>query len=54
MGVYLCKSFNLLKFDQNFRIRKTQTQKVTKDDYCESDKNSDDEISEGGSDSEPA
>lgn len=35
MGVYLCKSFSLLKFDQNFKIKKTMIQKISKDDYLE-------------------
>ena len=52
MGVYLCKSLSLLKFDQSFRIRK-QNQKINKDERIESGKTSDDDISEGNSDSEP-
>ena len=52
MGVYLCKGLSLLKFDQSFRIKR-QNQKIHKDEQVESGKISDDEISEGKSDSEP-
>lgn len=54
MGVYLCKSLALLSFDQNFRIKRVAARDIVKDDYhSEGDRNSDDEISEGKSDSEP-
>ena len=54
MGVYLCKSFGLLRFDNNYRIRRTQqSQKIAKDEQVGRGNVSDDEISEGKSDSEP-
>ena len=31
MGVYLCKSLSLLKFDQSYRIKR-QNQKISKDE----------------------
>lgn len=52
MGVYLAKVLALVKFDQQNRIKRCIAVKdIVKDDYCESDRNSDDNISEGGSDS---
>jgi hypothetical protein len=51
MGLYLCKGFGLLKFDQNSRMRRSMTQKISKDESALCVANSDDEISEGNSDS---
>jgi hypothetical protein len=54
MGVYLCKGLGLLKFDQNNRIKRNISQNIEKDGYhSENERHSDDEISEGQSDSEP-